>query len=34
MGIVCKQFKIDVPDMKIDKKELKQLDLKLPSILD
>ncbi len=33
-GIICKQFRIDVPDIKIDNKELKQLDLKLPSVLD
>lgn len=32
--ITCKQYKIEIPDIKIDKKELKQLDLKLPSVLD
>ncbi len=32
--ITCKQFRIDVPDIRIDKKELKHLDLNLPSVLD
>lgn len=33
-GIICKQYRIEVPDMKIDSKDLKGLDLKLNSILD
>lgn len=32
--ITCKQFRIEIPDIKIDKKELKQLELNLPSVLD
>ena len=32
--IICKQFRIEIPDIRIDKKELKQLDLNLPSVLD
>ena len=32
--IVCKQYEIEVPTIKIDQRELKWLDLKFPSILD
>lgn len=32
--IVCKQHRIDPPDIKLDAKDLKGLDLKMPSILD
>ena len=32
--IICKQYEIEVPTIKIDQKELKGLDLKFPSILD
>ncbi len=32
--IICKQHRIEIPDIRIDKKELKQLDLNLPSVLD
>lgn len=31
---VCKQFQIQVPLLKFDNKEIKALELKLPSILD
>lgn len=31
---VIKRFQIDVPEMRLDQKELKALDLKLPSILE
>ena len=33
-NIVCRQYRIQVPDIKIDQKELKSLDLKLPSAID
>lgn len=33
-NIVCKQFRVQVPEIKIDQKELKGLDLKLPSAID
>ena len=32
--ITCKQYRIEVPTIKIDQKELKGLDLKLPSAID
>jgi hypothetical protein len=32
--IACKQYRIDVPDIKMDQKELKGLDLKLPSAIE
>lgn len=32
--IVCKNYRIEVPDIKIDQKQLKGLDLKLPSAID
>ena len=31
--IICKEYKIEVPDIKIDKKELKGLECKLPSAI-
>jgi hypothetical protein len=33
-GIICKEHQIVVPDIRIDQKELKNLDMKLPSVLD
>jgi hypothetical protein len=33
-NIICKQYRIEVPDMKIDAKDIKGLDLKLNSVLD
>jgi hypothetical protein len=32
--IACKKYRIDVPDIKIDQKELKGLDLKLSNAID
>jgi hypothetical protein len=32
--IICKEHAILVPDIRIDQKELKNLDMKLPSVLD
>ena len=32
--IVCKQHRIEVPDIRIDQRELKGLDLKLPSAIE
>ena len=32
--LACKEFKVNVPILKFDQKEIKALELKLPSILD
>jgi len=32
--IVCKQYRVDVPELKLDPKEMKNLDLKLNSAID
>lgn len=31
--IICKEYRIEVPDIKIDKKELKGLECRLPSAI-
>lgn len=33
-NIVCKQYRVQVPEIKMDQKELRGLDLKLPSAID
>ena len=33
-NIICKQYRVQVPEIKIDQRELKGLDLKLPSAID
>lgn len=32
--IICKEFQIVVPEIRIDGKELKNMEMKIPSVLD